>query len=381
VKQDCTPCQVQINGTPQQVKAAAELVKRVILEGPTAIHINSLVGGPSIQVTMDCPQALVGRVIGSAGATIKELQARSGARIQIDQSFPDGVPRKINISGSQTAVTLATQLVSYVMENGPALPGQQHTPGGSMFNTPIPAQSPYGPPSGIGGLGMGNFGMPQISPIPVSTTTSAGGVQTHVMECAKPMVGRIIGRGGETINILQQRSGAKMQIDQSTVPCKINITGTPQSIALGAQLITELIQTGQIGNGTVPQNMNPYGMPQAAQSYPGYPPQNYGMPQQMMPPTQYGYPPQQQQQQMQPFMQQQYAQAYGNVPQVTGAYGQPQHMGYGGVAATNPAVYPQTAPQVAVQKPLPSPWSEHKTEDGNTYWYNSTTGVSQVSLT
>ncbi len=30
--------QVNISGTPQQVKAAGELVRKVILEGPTAIH-------------------------------------------------------------------------------------------------------------------------------------------------------------------------------------------------------------------------------------------------------------------------------------------------------------------------------------------------------
>lgn len=36
--------------------------------------------------------------------------------------FSLGVPRKINVSGTQTAITLATQLISYVMDNGPTLP-------------------------------------------------------------------------------------------------------------------------------------------------------------------------------------------------------------------------------------------------------------------
>jgi hypothetical protein len=41
----------------------------------------------------------VGKVIGSGGAVIKELQAKSGARIQIEQDFPPDQPRKINITG------------------------------------------------------------------------------------------------------------------------------------------------------------------------------------------------------------------------------------------------------------------------------------------
>ena len=36
----------------------------------------------------------------------------------------------------------------------------------------------------------------------------------------------------------------------------------------------------------------------------------------------------------------------------------------------------------AVPKPAAAnPWTEHKTDEGVTYWYNSTTGVSQVSTT
>jgi far upstream element-binding protein len=48
---------------------------------------------------VDCPPGLVGRVIGKGGETIKGLQAQSGAHITIDQNFPDGIPRKISISG------------------------------------------------------------------------------------------------------------------------------------------------------------------------------------------------------------------------------------------------------------------------------------------
>jgi polyribonucleotide nucleotidyltransferase len=41
------------------------------------------------------------------------------------------------------------------------------------------------------------------------------GIQHQVMDCAKAFVGKIIGRGGEVITMIQQRSGAKVQIDQN----------------------------------------------------------------------------------------------------------------------------------------------------------------------
>ena len=364
------PRQVNISGTPLQVKAAGELVRRVILEGPQSIHVNSMGGGPNVMVSIDCPQALVGRVIGSSGAVVKELQARSGAKIQIEQDFPDGVPRKIQISGSHVAVNIATQLVAYVMENGPALPGQPSIGGMGAFGMAAPAANPYGPPGGMGGYGAPqSYGVPQM-PAPVSATGTS-----HVIECTKPLVGRIIGRGGEVINQLQARSGARMQIDQSVIPCRIMITGTPQSIATAAQLVNEIIATAAPTPGGQP--MGGYGMPAPAYGggYPGQQQQQqaYGAPGMGMGQQPYGgYQPQQMQQHVMPQQQQQQpygAQAYG-APVAQAGY-RPQAGAYGApVAAGYPAA--------AVQKPVQSPWSEHKTDDGNTYWYNSTTGVSQV---
>ena len=342
-----------ISGTPQQVQAAGDLVRRVILEGPTAIHINSLAGGPSMQITIECPQGIVGRVIGAGGAIIKELQTRSGAKIQINQDFPDGVPRKIMISGTQTAVSLATQLVSYVMENGPALPGQQPTGHPAMFGA---GSNPYGPAGVFGG------------PAAYGPGGGGGGTQTQTMECSKPMVGRIIGRKGETVTMLQAKSGAKIQIEQSVIPCKIMITGNPQAISVAMQLVNELMAgDGRGGPGGMggPQMGGPYGgMPQPYGGFPGGPHGGFPGP---GGPQFGGYGGGGPQQQMQQYPMQQYAQSYPGVPQV-GGYGQPgqQPGGYG-------------APIAAVAKPLPANWSEHKTDDGNTYWYNSVTGTSQVS--
>lgn len=102
--------QVNITGSAEQVKAAADLINLIITEGPTAIHVNSMAGGPTVTQIIECTQPQVGKIIGTGGAVIKELQSKSGARIQIDQDFPPDVPRKINVTGTAAAVTLGIQV-------------------------------------------------------------------------------------------------------------------------------------------------------------------------------------------------------------------------------------------------------------------------------
>lgn len=57
------------------------------------------------------------------------------------------------------------------------------------------------------------------------------------------MVGRIIGKGGETIKDLQKRFNASIQIDQSAMPCKVTITGPSHTIASARRAIEDLIRS------------------------------------------------------------------------------------------------------------------------------------------
>merc|ERR1719203_2095053 len=74
------------------------------------------------EALMDCPQKLVGLVIGKGGETIKDLQSKSGCSIQIDQNFPDGAPRKITIKGTPPNVEVAKTLVLQVLSKSPLAP-------------------------------------------------------------------------------------------------------------------------------------------------------------------------------------------------------------------------------------------------------------------
>ena len=70
------------------------------------------------------------------------------------------------------------------------------------------------------------------APAPDADTVAAmyGATTTKVVECPKTMVGRVIGKGGETIKRLQMQSGANIQIDQKSMgadePRKVEISGT-----------------------------------------------------------------------------------------------------------------------------------------------------------
>merc|ERR1711990_220278 len=117
-------------------------------------------GMPSMQggtATLPCPQTVVGKIIGRGGETIMALQQRTGCHIQIDQKVPQGQPRIVTITGPPSSVAVACQMVKELID-GSAQPNPQ-------------------------------------------------GSEVLVVDVPADMVGRIIGRRGETIKSLQNMSG------------------------------------------------------------------------------------------------------------------------------------------------------------------------------
>ena len=68
---------------------------------------------------VECPPGIVGRVIGRGGETIRALQQASQAHIVVDQNFPEGVDRKVNINGRADAVTRAVKMVTELINGEP----------------------------------------------------------------------------------------------------------------------------------------------------------------------------------------------------------------------------------------------------------------------
>ena len=136
-------------------------------------------------VKLDCPQSLVGKIIGKGGETIKGLAATTGAKVVVDQmSMAEGEPRKIVITGTNSQVEKVSKMCEDIM-NGP-----------------------HGTVSAV-------------------QAAHPGAIVIKV-ECPKESVGRVIGRGGETIKGIQLATGARAQIAEGSFPlspCASTIIG------------------------------------------------------------------------------------------------------------------------------------------------------------
>ena len=79
---------------------------------------------------------------------------------------------------------------------------------------------------------------------PVRSGSVGPGQAQQLVECPKEMVGRVIGRGGETIKGLQSQTGARIQIDQAASPCTVTITGDPYCVDAATRAVTDVINGG-----------------------------------------------------------------------------------------------------------------------------------------
>ncbi|GAX12059.1 hypothetical protein FisN_8Lh161 [Fistulifera solaris] len=148
----------------------------------------------------EIPALYVGKVIGKGGEMIRDLQARSAARIDVDQNVPAGMPRGITYRGTRATVDFAKYLVAMLQQE-------------NVTENDLP-------------LGQASR---RFLVIPASA------------------VGKIIGRGGEMIRELQTKSQAKIQIDHSgstgLPPDKkqVSITGSEQAVVKGEEMINFLV--------------------------------------------------------------------------------------------------------------------------------------------
>ncbi|GFZ16679.1 KH domain-containing protein [Actinidia rufa] len=114
---------VELMGTPDQIAKAEQLIQDVLSEaesGGSGIVSRRVTGQQpgAEQFVMKIPNNKVGLVIGKGGETIKNMQARSGARIQvIPLHLPPGdtsMERTLQIDGTSEQIEAAKQLVAEV---------------------------------------------------------------------------------------------------------------------------------------------------------------------------------------------------------------------------------------------------------------------------
>ncbi|XP_032395561.1 far upstream element-binding protein 3 isoform X2 [Etheostoma spectabile] len=155
------------------------------------------------------PDKMVGFIIGKGGEQISRIQMESGCKIQIASESGGMLDRPCTLTGSPENIDQAKRLLSEIVE-----------------------QCRYGP--GFHGDMDGNSSIQQIL-IPANK------------------VGLVIGKGGETIKLLQERTGVQMiMIQDDPMPTgadkPLRITGDPHKVQQARELVVKLIRDKDQGD-------------------------------------------------------------------------------------------------------------------------------------
>ena len=187
-------------------------------------------GGPGADGGMESitiESHLVGLIIGRSGENLRRVESETGARVQF-LTGPDasGSHRPCKISGPRAARDHAkAEIARIIQENGKTtqmnlMPSMGHAnPRASGANTPI---------------------------------RSVGSNEESIqMMVPNRTVGLIIGRGGETIRDLQERSGCHVNIlsEDKTVSGlrPVNLIGTREQGNMAKELILEIVDSDSRG--------------------------------------------------------------------------------------------------------------------------------------
>ncbi|XP_010645879.1 uncharacterized protein LOC100253453 isoform X1 [Vitis vinifera] len=145
---------VELIGSLENINKAEKLIKDVIAEAdaggsPSLVargFATAQAVGAAEQVQIQVPNEKVGLIIGKGGETIKSLQTRSGARIQvlIPQHLPEGdqsKERTVRVTGDKKQIEMAREMIKEVMNQ----PVRSSTYPGSYNQQGYRPRGPTGP--------------------------------------------------------------------------------------------------------------------------------------------------------------------------------------------------------------------------------------------
>jgi far upstream element-binding protein len=162
--------------------------------------------------TLQIESSLVGLIIGRQGENMRKVEADTGARVQFLTNGTNGPLRECKISGTRQQVTEARDAIYRIIADNSKAPSKAAAPSQEASQIMVPDRT----------------------------------------------VGLIIGRGGETIRDLQERSGCHINIvgEQKSVNGlrPVNLIGSPQAAALAKELILEIVASDEKGAAPVVSN-------------------------------------------------------------------------------------------------------------------------------
>ena len=172
---------LDISGTEEQVKEAKKLVQEII----------SSVAGSRLE--MKLTRENVGYVIGRGGSTIREIQQKSGARLQIVRDNRNSEDVSLTIEGNTNSVEMAKNLVNEAI----AAPAKKQ------------------------GIVLG--------PGEVEVSIELGRA-----------VGSVIGKGGSNVIRIENETGAKINIERGSSTCQIY--GEAVAVAKAKDEVESIVQ-------------------------------------------------------------------------------------------------------------------------------------------
>jgi far upstream element-binding protein len=165
--------------------------------------------------------SLVGLVIGRQGESLRRIEQESGTRIQFITSANSGPQRECRITGSPGARITAKREINRIIEENGGNPARE-TGRNSRTSSVKPGQQ-----------------QPALR----------DGEQSSQIMIPDRTVGLIIGRGGETIRDLQERSGCHVNIVGENKSLNglrpVNLIGSPTAAAMAKELIMEIVESDQ----------------------------------------------------------------------------------------------------------------------------------------
>jgi hypothetical protein len=217
------------------------------------------------ECVMQIAPVVVGWVIGKGGQRIRDLMEESGARIWIDQekAQPEE-PRSVYISGDRKAVDHAVYMVRDIVSKAPIegadkyAPPEFKKPAAVVENPqeavarPSQADGSFAPPglyaqevpvSTKPAVPVGDLDMLLASTEPWSFLNSKGTHEKfeHVMTCEARFVPLLIGKRGWAIKDIQDKSGARVDIDQTMTPRQIRISGSKACVDKAIPMVRDVL--------------------------------------------------------------------------------------------------------------------------------------------
>lgn len=178
------------------------------------------------EAELQVEQKLVGYILGPKGALMKEIEAESGAKVKIDQSTKEHGYSIVKMSGSSSAVHHAQ---SRIQASVARASGEKTSP------TPV-----------IVGNAQGSYREDSRR----RDTRDAQSSEVEEMQVEQRCVGWLLGCKGIVMKEIEQKSGARISIDQSTKEqgfSTVKISGSRDRIEDARSLVNEKIAQADPG--------------------------------------------------------------------------------------------------------------------------------------